>query len=208
MQILHLDSSILADASASRRLTAAIAQEFARQASQATIVHRDLSADPIPHLSGDIAAGFRALGERRFDADVLAEHARSEALVTEFLNSDVIVIGAPMYNFSVPSQLKAWLDRIAQVGRTFRYTEQGPIGLSGGRRVIVVSTRGGLYSEGPGAAMDFQEAYLRAFFRFLGIEAVQFVRAERLSRGPEASSEAMNGAHTRIADAVAQALAA
>lgn len=208
MQILHLDASILGDTSASRRLTAAIALAFAQQAPEATIVHRDLTADPIPHLSGDIAAGFRALGERSFDAETLAEHARSEALVTEFLASDVIVIGAPMYNFSVPGQLKAWIDRIAQVGRTFRYTEQGPVGLSGGRQVIIASTRGGVYSEGPGAVMDFQEAYLRAFFRFLGIEAVQFVRAERLSRGPDASSESMNGALAQIADVVSQALTA
>jgi len=208
MQILHLDSSILGEASASRRLTAAITAELARQSPDAAIVYHDLAADPIPHLDGNIAAGFRALGDRQFDADTLAEHARSEALVTEFLASDVIVLGAPMYNFSLPTQLKAWLDRIAQVGRTFRYTEQGPVGLSGGRRVIVASARGGLYSEGPAAAMDFQESYLRAFFRFLGIDAVQFVRAELQSRGPELSGKAMASAADAIPPIVSQALAA
>lgn len=208
MQILHLDSSILGDASASRRLTAAIVQALQQRRPEARVVSRDLVADPVPHLSGDVAAGFRALGDRAFDAETLAEHGRSEDLVTEFLASDVIVIGAPMYNFSVSTQLKAWLDRIAQVGRTFRYTEQGPVGLSAGRRVIIASTRGGLYSAGPGAVMDFQEAYLRAFFGFLGIEEVQFVRAETLSRGPDASAQAMGQAQARIADVVAQTLAA
>ncbi|MCI3133630.1 FMN-dependent NADH-azoreductase [Phenylobacterium aquaticum] len=208
MQILHLDSSILGDASASHRLTAAIVRDLLRGAPDAKLVRRDLVANPIPHLTGDIAAGFRALGERRFDAATLAEHACSEALVTEFLASDVIVVGAPMYNFSVSSQLKAWLDRIAQVGRTFRYTEQGPVGLSAGRRVIIASTRGGLYSAGPGAAMDFQESYLQAFFRFLGVEAVQVIRAEKLSRGPDASREAMDAAQAQIAEIVARTLAA
>lgn len=208
MQILHLDSSILGDSSATRQLGAAITAELARQSPDAVIVHHDLTEDPIPHLDGDIAAGFRALGDRQFDAHTLVEHARSEALVTEFLSSDVIVLGAPMYNFSLPTQLKAWLDRIAQVGRTFRYTEHGPVGLSGGRRVIVASARGGFYSEGPAAAMDFQEAYLRAFFRFLGIDAVQFVRAEQQSRGPELSGNAMASAEAGIPAAVSQALVA
>ena len=124
MQILHLDSSILDDASASRILTASIVDERRRKFPQATVVHRDLSADTIPHPSGSIAAGFRGNRSIEFDAATLAEHARSERLVTELLASDIIVVGAPMYNFSVPSQLEAWLDRVAQPGRTFRGNSQ------------------------------------------------------------------------------------
>lgn len=107
MQVLHIDSSILGDASASRLLSAAIVDELRRENPSATVVHRDLSVEAIPHLDGAIAAGFRATGADDFDDATRAEHARSETLVNELLASDVIVVGAPMYNFSVPSQLKA-----------------------------------------------------------------------------------------------------
>lgn len=205
MQILHLDSSILGDASASRILSAAITDELRREHPAAVVVHRDLAVEPIPHLDGAVAAGFRSPGVGDFDDATRAEHARSETLVRELLASDVIVVGAPMYNFSVPSQLKAWIDRVAQVGRTFKYTENGPVGLVQGKRVIVASTRGGMYSAGPAAAMDFQEAYLRAVFGFLGITDVRFVRAERLSRGTDARSESMNAAQAGVRDAVSAA---
>ncbi|CAJ0789351.1 FMN-dependent NADH-azoreductase 1 [Ralstonia psammae] len=205
MQILHLDSSILGDASASRILSAAITDELRREHPAAVVVHRDLAVEPIPHLDGAIAAGFRSPGVGDFDDATRAEHARSETLVRELLASDVIVVGAPMYNFSVPSQLKAWIDRVAQVGRTFKYTENGPVGLVQGKRVIVASTRGGMYSAGPAAAMDFQEAYLRAVFGFLGITDVRFVRAERLSRGTDARCESMNAAQAGVRDAVSAA---
>ncbi|WP_354535422.1 FMN-dependent NADH-azoreductase [Ralstonia sp. 1138] len=201
MQILHLDSSILGDASASRVLSAAITDELRRDNPAAVVVHRDLALEPIPHLDGAIAAGFRSPGVGDFDDATRAEHARSEMLVKELLASDVIVVGAPMYNFSVPSQLKAWIDRVAQVGRTFKYTENGPVGLIEGKRVIVASTRGGMYSAGPAAIMDFQEAYLSAVFGFLGIVDVRFVRAERLSRGADARSEAMSAAHASVREA-------
>lgn len=199
MQILHLDSSILDDASASRILTAAMVDELRREFPQATVVHRDLSVDTIPHLSGSIAAGFRGNGGIEFDAATLAEHARSELLVTELLASDIIVVGAPMYNFSVPSQLKAWLDRVAQPGRTFRYTDTGPVGLALGKRVIVASTRGGTYSTGTAATMDHQESYLTAMFAFLGIKDVQFLRAERLTKGAEIRSQSLEAARLQVA---------
>lgn len=208
MQVLHIDSSILGDASASRLLTAAIVDELRRENPSATVVRRDLSVESIPHLDGAIAAGFRATGSDDFDDATRAEHARSEALVSELLASDVIVVGAPMYNFSVPSQLKAWIDRVAQAGRTFKYTENGPVGLADGKKVIVASTRGGMYSAGPAAAMDFQEAYLKTVFGFFGITDVQFVRAERLGMGPEARAQAMEAAHAAMRDVVSQAVAA
>lgn len=208
MQILHLDSSILGATSASRSLSAAIVGELRRHHPDATIVRRDLATEIVPHLTGAIAAGFRDTGIKDFDAATSAEHARSEALVQEFLASDIIVIGAPMYNFSVPSQLKAWIDRVAQAGRTFRYTENGPVGLSGGRRVIIASTRGGMYSAGPGAVMDFQEAYLKAVFGFLGITDVKFVRAERLTKGGEIRTQSLEAAQAAVANAVKSSEAA
>ena len=207
MQILHLDSSILGDASTSRLLSAAIVEELLQQHPNAQVVRRDLVADPVAHLTGGIAAGFRAPGGVAVtDQATLNEHARSAQLADELLASEVIVIGAPMYNFSVASQLKTWIDRVAQPGRTFRYTADGPVGLSGGRQIIVASTRGGMYSTGAAAGMDFQESYLKAFFGFLGINDVQFVRAERLTKGAELREQAIAEARARVRAVVARAL--
>lgn len=191
MKVLHLDSSFAADASASRQLSRLIVARLIEVVPATDVRYRDLVADAVPHLTGAIAAGFRSVAGATADAATAAEHARSEQLVSEFLDSEVIVIGVPMYNFSVPSQLKAWLDRIAQPDRTFRYTAEGPVGLAGGRRVIVASARGGMYSTGPAAGMDFQESYLTAFFGFLGVTDVQFVRAERLSRGAQVRAQSL-----------------
>jgi FMN-dependent NADH-azoreductase len=195
-------------ASASRQLGRFIVTQLTEAIPSAEVLYRDLIDDAVPHLTGDIAAGFRSVASATPDAATAAEHARSEQLVSEFLDSDAIVIGVPMYNFSVPGQLKAWLDRIAQPGRTFRYTAEGPVGLSGGRRVIVVSTRGGMYSVGAASGMDFQESYLTAFFGFLGITDVQFVRAERLSKGAEARELALAEATDQVPAIVTRALAA
>ena len=164
MKILHLDTSITGEQSTSRRLTARIAESLRAASPEATTTYRDLAKDPLPHFS--IA-----------DASE-SDRAAAAAILEEFLASDVVVIGAPMYNFSIPSQLKAWIDSIAVAGKTFRYTEHGPEGLAGGKRVIVASTRGGIYSDGPMAAYDFQETYLRTVFGFIGITDVEFVRAE------------------------------
>ncbi|WP_343722086.1 FMN-dependent NADH-azoreductase [Herbaspirillum seropedicae] len=203
MKILHLDSSILAEASASRVLSAAVVEELRILHPTAQVSVRDLAAAPIAHLDGPIAAGFRQPGANHASPEVRAEQALSETLVSQFLNSDVIVLGVPMYNFSIPSQLKAWLDRVAQPGRTFRYTENGPLGLSGEKAVIIASTRGGMYSSGPAAVMDHQEAYLKAFFGFLGIERVRFVRAERLTKGAELRSQSMRAALDEVPSVVA-----
>ena len=127
------------------------------------------------------------------------ELALTDSLVDEFLAADVVVIGAPMYNFSIPTQLKAWIDRLAQAGRTFRYTEKGPEGLAGGKRVIVASGRGGVYSTNPAlAGLDHQEAYLRTVLGFFGITDVTFIRAEGIGMGPEAKEKALAGAAKEI----------
>lgn len=199
MQILHLDSSILADSSASRALSQAIVAGLLRQHPTATVTYRDLVAEAIPHLDGAIAAGFRPITPPA-QAATVAEHARSQTLVAELLASDILVIGAPMYNFSVASQLKAWIDRVVQPGRTFQYTAQGPVGLATGKRVFIASSRGGLYSSGALAPLDFQESYLRAVLAFIGITDVQVVRAENLSRGPEARETSMRGAYAAVAE--------
>ena len=196
MNILHIDSSINGEFSLSRQLTA----EVVRQLASDRVVYRDVVKTPIAHLTGTVAAGFRPL---RIATDATAEdvreHELSEALVNEFLNSDLIVIGAPMYNFSVSTQLKAWLDRLAQPGQTFSYTPTG-------KRIIVVSTRGGIYHGTPIEDMDFQERYLQKFFGFLGIDRVEFVRAEGATRGEEIRTRGVAQAFDAIPSVIAAAL--
>jgi FMN-dependent NADH-azoreductase len=125
--------------------------------------------------------------------------ALNDALIEEFLAADIVVIGAPMYNFSVPSQLKAWIDRVAVPGKTFSYTESGPQGLATGKKVFVASARGGVYSEGPAAAADFQEPFLRQVFAFFGIDDVTFIRAEGVAYGPDQYKAALDAAVAKAA---------
>ena len=192
MTVLHIDSSILGDGAASRELSAEIA---AREAALtgATVIHRDLAADPLPHLTGE-----DFLGRANDPADRTPGQARDAAVLDEFLAADTVVIGAPMYNFSIPSNLKAWIDRVAVAGKTFRYTEAGPEGLAGAKKAIVVSTRGGAYSEGPAAAMDHQESYLATVLGFMGVTDVEFVRAEKLGFGPEVRAQSIAAARAQI----------
>ena len=180
MNVLHIDSGILGDHSVSRRLTAAIAAQLKSDHPEATIVYRDLVAEPAAHLSGAHLMAANARPED-VDAKLAAEVADGAKILEQFLAADTVIIGAPMYNFSLPSQLKAWIDRIAVSGKTFRYTENGPEGLAGGKKIIVVSTRGGHYSDGPAAAMDHQESYLKVMLGFLGVTDIEFVRAEGLN---------------------------
>lgn len=203
MNILHIDSSIMGSGSITRKLSSTIVTHILNSHPEASVEYRDLVGDELKHLTGPIAAGFRQTGISDFPQATLQEHQLSEALVRQFLGSEVVVIGAPMYNFSVSSQLKAWLDRIAQAGRTFKYTEQGPVGLSAGKRIIVVSARGGFYSEGPQQKMDHQESYLRAFFGFLGISDIHFIRAEGVSRGQHLREEGIEAATAEIPATVA-----
>ncbi|PKX81917.1 FMN-dependent NADH-azoreductase [Pectobacterium peruviense] len=198
MNILHIDSSILENGSVSRQISADVVDQLIQQHPNAVVSYRDVVKDEIRHLTGPIAAGFRTIPSASVDEATLREHQLSETLVAEFLAHDVIVIGAPMYNFSVSSQLKSWLDRLAQVGKTFKYTEKGPVGLSGGRTVIVVSSRGGFYTTPPFLDMDFQERYLQGFFRFLGITDIHFVRAEGASKGDEIKNREIQNAKSSI----------
>uniref|UniRef100_UPI0018EE341E FMN-dependent NADH-azoreductase n=1 Tax=Xylophilus sp. ASV27 TaxID=2795129 RepID=UPI0018EE341E len=165
MTLLHLDSSPLGDASVSRQITAAVTAALAGSEAGTIVTYRDLAAEPLPHLGGELLQALRPApgAPAPESAAVRAELALTEELIAEFLAADTVVIGAPMYNFAIPTQLKAWIDRVAQAGRTFRYTASGSEGLAGGKRVLIVSSRGGKYAGTAfEAALDHQEAYLRA----------------------------------------------
>lgn len=195
MRLLHIDSSPLGTNSVSRDLTARIVAQWRATHPGTQVEHLDLATDAPSHLNID-SLGFRAGPNPGGLSDVQRlENEISERLVSQFLAADVVVVGAPMYNFSVPSQLKAWIDRIAQAGRTFTYTEKGPKGLAGGKTVIIASTRGGVYSTNPAmAGLDHQESYLKTVFGFLGVTDVQFVRAEGVAMGDAAKADALTAA--------------
>lgn len=200
MKILHIDASPLGAASISRQLTAVVVEKLTRDHPSATVGHRDLVESPISHLSGELLQVLRPVpGTTPPSGPTLsAEAEQTDELIDELLGADVVVIGAPMYNFSIPSQLKAWIDRVAQAGRTFRYTPEGPQGLAVGKKVIVVSTRGGVYAGTEyEAAMDHQESYLRTVLNFLGMTDVTFVRAEGIAMKKE---EAVATATRQIAE--------
>lgn len=185
MKLLHLDSSILGDNSASRELSAAIVARWREATPGLQVAYRDLAATPVPHLGGASLA--------RADP---AEAALAEALMDEFLAADIVVVGVPMYNFGIPSQLKAWIDRIAVAGKTFRYTASGPEGLAGGKRVFVAGAYGGMHpADGPS---NFIEPYLRFLFGFFGIGDVEFVTAQGLAVSPEQRARSLAAAHAAI----------
>jgi FMN-dependent NADH-azoreductase len=191
MKLLHVDSSILGQNSASRELSAAIVARWQDTVPGLEVVYRDLDAAPLPHLSGGSLAA----------ADPVEATAAAQAL-QEFLDTDIVVLGAPMYNFGIPSTLKAWIDRLAVAGKTFHYTANGAEGLAGGKRVIVASSRGGFHQDAPS---DFQEPYLRFMFGFFGITDVEFVRAEGLAISTEQRAKSLEEAHAAIRTPLAEA---
>jgi len=203
MNLLHIDTAITGGNSVSQQISAAIVASVRIANPAINITRRDLDAEPIPHLDSRSIAKLGGGANPQADD---AEAIRNAALVEEFLAADIVVIGAPMYNFTISSQLKAWIDRVAVAGKTFRYTESGAQGLAGGKKVFIASTRGGIYSEGPAAAADFQEPLLRQVFAFMGIDDVTFVRAEGIAYGPDHRKAALDAA---VADAASMfALAA
>jgi FMN-dependent NADH-azoreductase len=192
MKLLHIDSSVLGQDSVSRSLSAAIVARLRSEDPGLQVTYRDLAAQTLPHFTPVLAEGHPCV-------------ARNAEILDEFLAADIVVIGAPMYNFTIPSQLKAWIDRILTKGKTFRYTEQGPEGLAGGKRIVVASARGGIYSSGPATSADFQEAYLKQVFGVIGIHGMEFVRAEGLNLGIEQREAAVTRAHAQISGAVREA---
>ena len=201
MKLLHIDSSILGANSVSRQLTAETVKAWLAAYPDTEVDYLDLAVDTPPHLSAD-ALGFRTGQEATTEAQ-RTQNALSEKLVSQFLAADVVVLGVPFYNFSIPSQLKAWIDRVLQAGRTFRYTANGPEGLAGDKLVIAVESRGGLYSATEaGRAQEHQETYLQTIFGFIGVHNLHFVRAEGLAMGPEARAAGIAMAQMDIARAL------
>lgn len=209
--VLHIDTSPQGSESVSRQITAAVVKRLKAVAPGATVKYRDLAAAPITHLSGELLRVLRPVaGTIPLQSDaVRKEVALTEELLEELLAAEVLVIGAPMYNFSVTSQLKVWIDRVLQAGRTFRYTADGLVGLAGGKKVIIASTRGGAYCGTPHEAMfDHQEAYLRTILNFMGMVDISYVRAEGLALGAEKRREALASADREIASVQASPLVA
>lgn len=196
MNILQIDSSVLGDHSVSRSLTAKVVADLRASHPDAKLTVRDLDQDAPAHLSGNLLP---VLGGPKdgLNAVQQAELERTETWLAEFLAADVLVIGVPQYNFSIPSQLKAWIDRIAQAGRTFRYTANGPEGLAVGKRVIVVSSRGGVRQDAN--TLDLHEVTIDAVLRFLGITDISIVRAHGLAMGPDAREAGLTTARSQIA---------
>ena len=196
MKILHLDSSILGAGSVSRELTAAIICRLSGD-----VVRRDLVADPLPHVTPAALPGDHPVSAMAGPLDPAAQAVRdeSQAVLDEFLAADVVVIGAPMYNFTIASQLKAWVDRIVVPGKTFAYGANGPEGLAGAKRVIVALVRGGFYGpETAAASAEHAETYLRSVFGFIGITAPEFIFAEGVAAGDETKAKALASAHAAI----------
>jgi len=203
MNLLHIDSSILGENSVSRILSASIVEREKTLHPGITVTYRDLAATPLLHLGPSHIAAWH--GAPPADEAVAADLAAGGAIIDELFAADIIVIGAPMYNFTVPTQLKAWIDRVLIAGKTFKYTEKGPESLlPAGKKVILGLARGGFYGEGaPFAAFDHQESYLRAALGFIGLTDVSVVRAEGIAMGPEARTAAIDAAHGEIAALVA-----
>jgi len=190
MNLLHIDASVLGDHSVSRQVSAAIVSRLRAADPSLNVTYRDLAAQPLAHLSGlHLAAAQGA----EVPANVQQEHVAAQAALDEFLAADVVVIGAPMYNFTLPSQLKAWIDRILIAGKTFSYSAAGPTGLAGAKRVIVAISRGNFYDAEHSAA-EHLESYLRTVFGFIGVTDLEFIAADGVQVGPEHRERALKGA--------------
>jgi FMN-dependent NADH-azoreductase len=203
--ILQIESSPLNERSVSRKLTSKVLAELKSKHPDSLVIERDFATNPFPHLNGLTIGAFFTPPEQR--NAMLSEAIKlSDQAVDELFAADVIVIGAPMHNFGIPSSLKAWIDHIVRAGRTFRYGPSGPVGLvPSEKKVIIVSARGGVYSDGPMKALDYQEPYLRAILGLIGLTNISFVRAEGVAMGPDGANTAMQNAEAQVAAAVQMA---
>jgi FMN-dependent NADH-azoreductase len=199
MKLLHLDSSVLGPHSVSRQVSAAVVDRLRHANPGLEITYRDLTVTPLAHLSGPhLAAG---QGATPPEGSVRQDIAAGQAVLDEFLAADIVVLGAPMYNFTIPSQLKAWIDRILVAGKTFKYGAQGAEGLAGNKRVIVAISRGGFYGAGtPAAVGEHLETYLRWVFGFIGVKNPEFISADGIQVGPEHRQKAVASALKAASD--------
>ncbi len=188
--ILYLNSSVRSTGSVSRQLSGEFIEKLKAAHPGANVVTRDLAANPLPHLSESMVGAYFTPPEQRTEEQKQLIKT-SDEVVAELLAADIVVVGAPMYNFSVSSTLKSWIDHVARAGVTFKYTETGPVGLVQGKKFVIFTSRAGVYSSGPAQAMDFQETYLRGVLGFLGITDVSFISAEGLAMGDEAVNSAL-----------------
>nr|MBO2511583.1 FMN-dependent NADH-azoreductase [Gammaproteobacteria bacterium] len=195
-KLLVIESSARQEGSISRQLTEDFLAKWRAAHPADSITIRDLAKSPVPHLDETLLGGWMKPAEQQSAAEQAAL-ARSNELTQELLDADVLVLAAPMYNFAIPSTLKAWLDHVLRAGVTFKYTEAGPQGLLSGKRAYVLTARGGIYS---GTALDHQEPYLRQALAFIGIHDVTFIHAEGLNMGAEFSAKGLSQARERLAE--------
>jgi FMN-dependent NADH-azoreductase len=192
MKLLHIDSSVLGPHSISRQVSAAIVERLRQATPGLEVGYRDLTLTPLAHLSGPHLAAAQGTAA---DAGLQQDLAAGQTVLNEFLAADIVVLGAPMYNFTIPSQLKAWIDRILVAGKTFKYGPQGAQGLAGDKRVIVAISRGGFYgADTPAAVGEHLETYLRWVFGFIGVTKPEFISADGIQVGPEHREKALAGA--------------
>jgi len=197
--VLVVTSSVLAENSVSSDLVKDVVEGLRKRDPGMKVVTRDLGANPVPHLTTDAATAIR--GEPSNDAQ-RAARALSDELIGEVQAADILVIGVPMYNFGIPSNLKSWFDYVLRSGTTFRYTETGPEGLVKGKRAILVLARGGYYTDGPMKVLDSQEPHVRAMLNFIGITDIRYVRAEKLALGPEEREKSIIAARAAVGELV------
>ncbi|NHN77456.1 FMN-dependent NADH-azoreductase [Azotobacter chroococcum] len=194
-RVLVIESSARKEGSVSRQLTAEFLANWRAAHPDDEIVVRDLANEPVPHLDIELLGGWTKPAGQQSEAEQAAL-ARSERLTGELLGADVLVLAAPMYNFAIPSTLKAWLDHVLRAGVTFKYTENGPQGLLTGKRAFVLTARGGIYS---GSPLDHQEPYLRQALGFIGIHDVSFIHAEGLNMGGDFQQKGLAKAKEKLA---------
>jgi len=195
MNILHITSSSRGSASYSNRVAIQVLDELKGRNPGSSVTVRDLAREPLPHIDDDFVAATRSPDGPQTERQ-RTQLAQSDALVDELLAADLIVIAAPMINFTIPSTLKSWIDHVARAGRTFSYSEKGPQGLVTGKQVILVAARGGVYAQG--AALDFQLPYLKSVLGFLGMTDVTVVEVEGTAFGPEAAEKAVAAAAAKM----------
>ncbi len=195
--ILYLNSSIRNTGSVSRQLSGEFIEKLKSAHPGAKVIERDLATRPIPHLDEAMMGAFFTPETQRTPEQTKIV-GLSDELVAELVGANTIVIGAPMYNFSVSSTLKSWIDHVARAGVTFRYTDKGPEGMLKDKKVYIFTSRGGVYSTGPAKAMDFHETYLRAVLGFIGLTDIHFIHSEGLAMGDEAVNSALTGSRNAM----------
>jgi FMN-dependent NADH-azoreductase len=199
MNLLHLDSSITGPHSVSRALSVAAVDRLRATLPHLHVIHRDLAATPIPHLSGAYLAGLSGAAAEH-DAGTQRDLALGGEILDEFIAADIVVIGVALYNFSIPSQLKAWIDRVTVAGKTFRYTDKGVEGLAGDKRVILTIARGGHYGPGaPAQPLEHAETYLRGVLGFLGVTQPEVIVSEGVALGPDQREASLKAALAQVA---------